>query len=210
MSKIIFDIRARTSSWEFIIQSRLTRLPVDPLKLCTSLGIFKISYHQYAGRIGKPIAYIAEKYSPNAFCLFYEGKYYIVCNENLSDQLRLNCIIAHELAHIVLGHIGPELPYLSLARYADRQPQELQADKFAGRLQCPSIVLHLCGIASPEELAAVCAVTPEIATERWDHLQVIRRLKRFFVVPQERVVMNQFAVFIANYVADKFSKDDIL
>lgn len=203
MSEEQLDILARMTSWEFIIENKIQHLPVNPQKLCVPHNIRILTYQNFSDLIGNTVCHIKRKYNPVGFCLFYERQYYIVYNAAVTDRGVIRVTFAHELAHIVLGHIGPSQPYLKHIHILDSR-EEMDAKKFAHRLLCPSIVLHLCGVSSPAELQQLCDVPLDLAQLRWEHLQELRKTKAFLIKPEERAVMNQFAEFICHYVAEKF------
>lgn len=202
---MLFDINARMTSWEFIIDSRLDRLPVNLFRLCADYGVPVYTYREFARRIEKPVEYIIEKYCHDGFCIAHKEQYYIVYNADALDARQQQWTIAHELAHLSLGHIGPELSHLEYSTLYNTRPEEQEANKFALRLLCPSIVLHLCGVRSPGEICELCDVGREVADLRWEHLQKLRAKKRFLIKDEERKVMNQFGSFICGYVAEKLT-----
>lgn len=196
------DIRARVTSWDFIIKNQLCCLPVDISGLCFQHGIKLLSYHKFSSITGHSMKFITDKYSDDGFCLFFKGNYSIVYN-SAHDEGSIRCTLAHELAHIMLGHIGPDLPYLKWASVREGISDEQQADKFAGRILCPSVVLHFCGVSSPGELTHLCGVDKPMGNLRWEHLQFLRKKKRFLQKFEERQVLSQFIPFISDYNCEK-------
>lgn len=198
----MLDIKARVTSWKFILDSGVNHLPVDSYQLILNYQIPVATFEDYAKGIHQSLAYVHAKYSGGGFCLF-DGKNYFVFYDAQLDERGRRWVLAHELAHIFLHHGNKKLKLASGASPLCEVPAEKEANKFALRLLCPSIVLHLCGTRSPEEVRRLCDVDDDIAALRWEHLQTLRAKKRFLVKDEERMVMNQFSDFICGYVADK-------
>ena len=94
----------------------------------------------------------------------HNGVYLILYNEN-SPRERLNFTLAHEVGHILLGHIGEEGAHL-----------EREADAFAAALLCPTVAVryleHQNGhVLSEKELCAVFPISREAARRRAEELR---------------------------------------
>lgn len=95
--------------------------------------------------------------------LRHEGMYLVLYDE-LAAPRRLNFTLAHELGHILLGHIGEEGTHL-----------ECEADAFAAALLCPAVAVryleHQVGRSlSAEELYATFPISREAARRRVSEL----------------------------------------
>ena len=93
-----------------------------------------------------------------------EGMYLVLYNET-SVPRRLNWTLAHEVGHILLGHIGEEGAHL-----------EREADAFAASLLCPAVAVryleHQNGHPlSPDELCAFFPISHEAAKRRVKELK---------------------------------------
>lgn len=66
------------------------------------------------------------------------------------DRLRQRWTVAHELGHIVLGHVAGEQAVVDA---------EFEADAFAGSLLAPRCVLDEIGITRPPDIATVCCIS---------------------------------------------------
>lgn len=93
-----------------------------------------------------------------------EGMYLVLYNEHSTRQ-RLNWTLAHEVGHILLGHIGEEGAHL-----------EREADAFAAALLCPTVAVryleHQNGHPlSEKELCATFPISREAARRRAEELR---------------------------------------
>lgn len=206
MSNKDFDIEDKLTSWNLILKNNLEELPVDIWQVCRNCGIIILTYEQYRATIFKSVHYIISKYhSAKAFCIFVSSHYFIIYNPDGQTEDDIRCTLAHELGHIALGHIGPELPFLSLHQATEKADAEWKATRFGNRILCPSIVLHFCSVSSEIEIERLCAVNSATARIRFARLASFRRDNRFFERKEERLVMNQFSHFIATYIAAKLT-----
>lgn len=96
---------------------------------------------------------------------------------NSSDR-RMNFTLAHELAHIVLGHL---LIPRNLKTYADLYIEEQEANEFAGRLLMPVNVILSCNFFSLERVAAYLNVSNSALWTR------INNLERFDLLHKKKV-----------------------
>lgn len=206
MSKKDFDIEDKLTSWHLILKNNLEALPVYIWQVCRNCGIIILTYEQYRATIFKSVHYIISKYhSAKAFCIFVSSHYFIIYNPDGQTEDDIRCTLAHELVHIALGHIGPELPFLPLHQATEKADAEWKATRFGNRVLCPSIVLHFCSVSSEAEIKNLCAVNSATARIRLARLASFRRDNRFFEQKEERLVVNQFSHFIATYIAAKLT-----
>ena len=112
----------------------------------------------------------------------------------IPTRQRFTC--AHELGHILLGHVGR---YELVNREPDPgdNPIEQAANVFASRLLAPACVLWAMDARSPEEIAALCRISNQSAKFRAERMQKLYDRNRFLTSPLERQVYQQFSAFIA-------------
>lgn len=82
---------ARDLAWNILIKENISELPVNVVSLCKQLGIKVKYYIPLDGNDGD--------------CIIIKNTHYMLINKNCSKQ-RKRFTIAHELGHILLGHIG--------------------------------------------------------------------------------------------------------
>lgn len=110
----------------------------------------------------------------------YFGKEYGYCimiNSSKKGSRRCNFTIAHELAHIFLGHllISKKLKSKAHLRYED-----LEADEFAGRLLMPEKLLLKSNFLSQEAVSTEFLVSGQALFKRLNNL---KRLDLFNSMP---------------------------
>ena len=172
---------ARNLSWDILIQERITELPVPIVALCQNLGIVVKYYDPTDGNDGE--------------CIISGGIPYISVNRRCSVQ-RKRFTIAHELGHVLLGHVGKY-------RLVNREPAptdnpiEQEANVFASRLLAPSCVLWGCGVKTADDIVRLCGISKQAAEFRMVRMNELYRRNKFLTLPLERQVYEQFKGFIS-------------
>jgi Zn-dependent peptidase ImmA (M78 family) len=87
-----------------------------------------------------------------------------------SSDRRLNFTLAHELGHMVLGHL---LVPRNIKSGSDVYLEEQEADEFAGRLLMPASIVFSCNFFSLEKVAAYFNVSKSAL---WTRLHNMQRL----------------------------------
>lgn len=174
---------ARDMSWKILIDGKIQALPVQVSGLCRSMGI---RVKMYDGR----------KDSDGESTIL-GGEPLILVSRN-KPVPRQRFTAAHELGHILLGHVGK-------GRLVNREPSptdnpiEREANVFASRLLAPACVLWGCGVRSAEDIMALCDISRQAAEFRWQRLQTLYEREKFLTSPLERRVFEQFEEFIGKH-----------
>ena len=114
--------KSRDLAWEVLIQEKVCELPVKITKICKNRGI-AVKYWE-----GLPD-------DIDGLSTIIKGKPYILLNPNRPIS-RQRFTTAHELGHILLGHIGNNM---HINREQDNsKPEEQAANSFAARLLAPA------------------------------------------------------------------------
>lgn len=103
--------------------------------------------------------------------------------------------IAHELGHILLGHVG-KYELVKREPAPSDNPMEQEANVFASRLLAPACVLWGCKVQSAEDIARLCDISLTAAEYRWTRMQQLYRRDKFWISPLEREVYAGFKKFI--------------
>lgn len=193
-----------------LLQAGTSSLPIDLNALADSYGIKLVSYKNCM-----EIYDISDIYalSPYGFSFRENDRYICSINENVCGNTRRRFTEAHEIAHVLLGHIN---------EYGDiPQPQcERDADKLAGELLAPLSVLHFCGVSSSAEITRLCGISMQAAEMRFRELCRLRRqhseLMRsgtgnaaqiFLPDEDSRKLHTQMLDFIAEYLTRRAAHD---
>ncbi len=174
---------SRDLSWQILKTEKITTLPIDIVALCKKMKIevkaldSQAQSDGYSTIIGKR-AYIFVKIK--------------------QPYSRVRFTIAHELGHILLGHVGKHELVNREPSDADN-PIEQEANVFASRLLAPACVLWGCGVQSPEDVMKLCDISYTAACYRMERMQILYKRNMFLTSPLERDVYKQFQPFITKY-----------
>ncbi len=172
---------ARDAAWRILLDCGVDQLPVRTAAICKGLGVKLME-----GDIPQ-----------DGYSTMVNGVPYIVVKQSLPNA-RKRFTVAHELGHIVLGHVGR---YELVNREPDPKdkPIEQAANVFASRLLAPACVLWGCKVGSPEGIAQLCGISAQAAAFRWERMQELYTRNKFLTSPLEKQVHDQFGAFISNH-----------
>lgn len=171
---------SRDLAWEVLIRERVTQLPVMVVKLCKDLGILVGYYSPTDGNDGKSI--------------LVDGRAVILVSDRCSVE-RQRFTVAHELGHVLLGHVG-KYPLVNREPSGSDNPLEHAANIFASRLLAPACVLWALNIRTAEEIAALCRISLPSAQFRAKRMELLYERGKFLTSPLEQRVYDQFRDFI--------------
>ena len=146
-----------------MLQQGIDTFPVRPLELCKRNHWAILSVREFSKRSSYSEDLILEKViqSPDGAALYspQEGGYFIVYNDR-NDPRRIRWVLAHEIGHILLKHIGEDRPRFNGEQYV---AYESEANRFACTLLVPPIVLYKEGIRDIATIQKVFDVEPHVA-----------------------------------------------
>lgn len=174
---------SRDLTWQLLIDNNITELPVKVVALCKELGIEVKYYTPRDGNDGE--------------CIIAGGVPYIMVNKNSSAQ-RNRFTIAHELGHVLLGHVG-EYQLVNREPSLADNPIEQAANVFASRLLAPACVLWGCKVKTSADIVRLCDISEQAAEYRMKRMNELYRRNRFLTSPLEKQVFNQFRRFILSH-----------
>ena len=169
--------------WEILARERIDSLPVSVSGLCRSLGIKILSGDITDGNSGKS--------------LFIKGKPCIIVNRTDPPE-RQRFTAAHELGHIMLGHVG-KYKLVNREPSPEDNPIEQAANVFASRLLAPACVLWGCGAETAEQIAALCNISKTAAQFRAERMKILYARNVFLTSPLERRVYENFKPYIERH-----------
>lgn len=188
--------QARDAAWQFLIDCQIESLPVDIAKVCASKGYVLRSYQSGKNAIAA-LGLSGQQNVSDGFTFLHSGKYYIFYNDRCSPG-RQRFTIAHELGHIVLGHLlEGQYTVINREPAPGDDPAETQANQFAARILAPACVLHALNVSTVEELRQLCGISHQAAEFRLARLRVLNQRGKYLSSPLERKVFEQFRPFLA-------------
>ncbi len=194
---------------EILIKSGVTSLPVDMRKIAAAFNIRIADYESCAEAYEMDVQRMYREISMLGFSFRTEEGYVAAINRNSCGRLRRHWTTAHEVAHILLGHVTEKVARLDVSC-------EREADRLAGEMLAPLAVLHFCGVSSAEETGRLCGLSKQAAEIRFRQLAELRRsssaLARvgqtaFAQTPDQRQLLRQFLPFISEYITRRSAHD---
>lgn len=188
--KIYTDIR--DAAWQCLLDNNIDSLPVDVLKIASQSNIDVKKNSNL--KILLPDEY--------AKALNNGDKWIIVYND-LNDVVDSRFAIAHELGHILLGHVKTYAKYATIEDIGIKPKAENQADMFALRLLCPACILMELDLHTPEEISAVCRVPTHWAQKRSDRMKELYKKNKFFTNNLEIEIHKNFNIYLSEIKQQK-------
>ncbi len=192
--------RMRKMAWKFILEQHINYLPVDPFRLAFQMKLHIMTYRQYARLVGMPLQTIIDRCDHDGFT-FWSNRRSAFIHFYYSDLPFpiCRCTLLFEIAHIYLGHISSRCTSLRRVRTKYRSVYEIEAQGFARRVLCPSIVLHNCGATEPEEIMNLCGISYTAASYRSAYMKTLEQRGKFRMNATETTIEKQFASFVQYY-----------
>lgn len=171
---------SRDLAWQILLNERVTELPVKVSTLCKSMGI--------------SVLYYTPQDENDGCSTIIDGRARIYVSDRCSVE-RQRFTAAHELGHILLGHVG-QYQLVNREPSGSDNPIEHEANVFASRLLAPACVLWALNARTPEEIAALCQISYQAASFRAERMELLYHRNKFLTSPLERQVYEQFADFV--------------
>lgn len=174
--------KSRDAAWQLLIDLKIKELPIKTTDLCRSIGI--------------PVKVANIDSDIDGFTTIANGEPIIVINSAKTSNVgRMRFTVAHELGHIILGHVG-------IYELVNREPSpfdnsiERDANIFASRLLAPACVLWGCRVKSADDIAKLCNISFQAAQYRMERMKLLYARNKFLTSPLERKVYSNFKRFI--------------
>lgn len=171
---------SRDLAWQILINEQVTELPVMVGQLCRQMGI--------------QVRQNSPEDNNDGYSTIIDGRAWIFVSDRCSPaRQRFTC--AHELGHILLGHVG-RYELVNREPSGTDNPIEQAANVFASRLLAPACVLWALDARTPEQIAQLCQISYQAATFRAERMAILYERGKFLSSPLERKVYRQFREFI--------------
>lgn len=187
--------RARDLSWRVLLNTGTRELPVKVSRICRGYGVTLRSY-QVGAPLIRELGLEAQCDISDGFTVRSGDRCYVFYNMEQPPG-RVRFTIAHELGHVLLGHLGDgEHTVYNRESSSEDALEEHTANVFASRLLAPACVLHALGAVTPEQIAAVCDISMAAARFRAGRMGVLEQRGKYGASPLERQVLAQFQPYI--------------
>lgn len=178
--------KTRNSSWQVLIDYKISSLPVNVVEIADKAGISIIKNCE------------VNELRENEFGLtiFENNQCYIIYDETMSKS-RIRFTIAHELGHIFLGFPLAYDLNSSINTFNKEKPiVESEADMFAIRLLAPACVIWGLQLKTADEIMDYCQISRQAAEIRLERMELLYKRNMFLKSPLEKQVFNQFKNYI--------------
>lgn len=200
--------QARDMSWKILLDCEVQALPVKITAICKRLDIAVYSYDKGRNLL-KALGLEYHTRRTDGFTIYFD-KPIIFYNSKL-PATRCRFTIAHELGHILEGHIKQgQATAINREPDAHDNPQEVVANQFAARVLAPACVLWGLHIHRAEDIAKLCDISLQAANFRARRLEQLYQREQYFLQTRgyncfllstlEKQVYAQFQEYI-NYMS---------
>ncbi|SKA13477.1 protein of unknown function [Pilibacter termitis] len=138
--------KAQLTAFETIKKSKQTKLPICVKSIIENEeNIHLIRYSSVAKKEDISIKEVVKTFgSKDGLTIYQGGKYVIYYNDRIIHEQRIRFTLAHELGHILLGHLSEEnCIHRNYIHYMDNNIFEKEANYFAKNLLAPRPLIHL-------------------------------------------------------------------
>ena len=179
----------RDAAWRILLDCGVTRLPVDLNRICRLLEVRHIPYAKYWTELPS----IADETDGMTF---YRNGEPIILYDSRKSPGRIRFTVAHELGHLVLGHVKIiHVEPMSRGGHISSR-LEVAADQFAARLLAPACVLWGLDLHSPKEIMDACHISRQAAEVRAKRMALLYQRNKFLTSPLEKELYQKFQGFI--------------
>lgn len=133
------------------------------LQLSLPVDVTFESFRGFAARTGVTLP----SPMPEGMTVRHDGRYIVLYDDRAENERRMTFTLAHELGHIMLGHVGE-----------CEEAEEKEANAFAASLLAPAVVFHYLTFRdgtppTPEDMTVIFPLSRKAAENR--HRDLLRR-----------------------------------
>lgn len=160
---------------EFIFESNIIRLPIDPFAIYEQHGWYLFTWKEARQILGHADPLLLRKYGAEARTSIPRGSSEVltVYDSSIKPKTRIRWTLGHEIGHIELGHLyNHDETALSRARLTPDKYKVLEdeAHLFAAELLVPIAMIKITGCSSPRDIMKVFQISQQAASNRWKDL----------------------------------------
>lgn len=195
---------ARQRAYQLLCELEVSRLPVDPWKIAARLqNVYIYKWTELCGMNGIADPLNIDKEGADAKTQHLRGRaeYLVVYDDRVRNYRRVRWTIAHEIGHILLGHlISFDATALNRGSLTETEYKvlEREADTFAVNLLAPmTIIKRLPSIQTREDLMRLCDLSGEASDNCMEELRQLKSGKKvLYPIKEEDILYRMFFHFI--------------
>lgn len=197
----------RQRAYQLLCELEIDRLPVDPWKIAEALpNVHICKWTVLRDNCGDPDPLFINKEGADAKTQHLRGQadYLVVYDDRVENYQRVRWTIAHEIGHIVLGHLV-SFDATALCRgtltEAEYKVLEREADTFAVNLLAPmTIINRLPSIKTKADFMELCDLSGKASDNCMEELRILKSGQKIpFPIKAEDILHRQFFRFINEY-----------
>lgn len=193
---------ATRRAYEFLLELNITEFPVDPFEIFKEFDANwnLLSWSELKHSTNKEDPFYLRRDKAEAKTNIQRGTndYIIVYDDVLFDLERIRWTLAHEIGHIVLGHLV-YFEETALSRGGLNKEQygvlEVEAHWFAGMLLSPHAILNLYNIKDSTFISFLCNLSKTSANKCEIYLRTFRSS---YPLLEMKLIRNVYNFFYAN------------
>ena len=198
---------ARQRAYRLLCELEIDRLPVDPWNVVVALpNVHICKWTVLRDNCGDPDPLFIDREGADAKTQHLRGQedYLVVYDDRVENYQRVRWTIAHEIGHIILGHLT-SFDATALCRgmltEAEYKVLEREADTFAVNLLAPmTIINRLPSIRTKMDFMELCDLSVKASDNCMKELRLLKSGKKIpFPIKEEDVLHRQFFHFINEY-----------
>ena len=203
----------RDAAWHLLLRIGVMALPVCCAEVAARMGLPVLSYTR-AGPLLRALGLERHCENNDGFAAHIDGRWCVFLSDD-GDECKRNFTLAHELGHVLLGHVmqetqagGARVRYTRLnqrewAHGLNRlDAMEREANMFASRMLSPACVLWGLNLHTSGEIARACALPAYVARKRADRMRVLYERGLFLKSPVETALFEQFMPYLLSQRPD--------
>lgn len=181
-------------AYELLAALNISEFPIDPRKIIAHFpNWFLIGWLQLRDDSGQDDPLYIHRDRAEAKTVIQRGssEYLIVFDERVDNTQRIRWTLAHEIGHIIMGHLV-EFESTALNRRGLTEKEhgvlEVEAHWFAAELLAPKTIIRRFNFDdSPQGISLICDISKEAAEKR---LKDIARMDFGYFLTENRILRN--------------------
>lgn len=183
--------KAKNKAREVMEIFNINKLPVDMHKIIKTLDIIVRSFSELSEA---QVRDFREESCDAAVSWVAPKKQFLIIYDDEKMRERIRFTLAHELGHIVLGHV----PKSGILKRSHKQndPIEVEANTFAAELLRSEFLLKILGISDRTSIEKICDISPTAALIAEEKVQTLQPVIPYVPGSPFDFYANQFSEYV--------------